>query len=209
MDQNRSRGWRDSGWNRGQEKEAAAVRRRGLTLEAGGAARPGLGSGGWAQQRSFGSGAASVFGYLAAPWLAPVHRRYRTGNWPLMRLLDGTIARLWPLAFLDEMFTWIEDGSAASRMLVGSALAATFAALLSMHWPPLDAVQSIPLQPVFAGHGMTVLVAATFLIGAVILPALLGRVLATLLRLCVLVTLGAFTALAGYAVWLLGTQWKS
>ena len=50
-------------------------------------------------------------------------------------------------------------------------------------------LQSITLQPVFAGHGVMVLVAAGFLVGATILPAVLGRVLAVLLRLYVLLNL--------------------
>lgn len=82
-------------------------------------------------------------------------------------------------------------------------MAALLATLLSLDSAPLYRLQSITLQPVFDGHGVTVLVAAGFLIGVTILPVLLGRVLAVLLRLYVLLNLCTIAALLGYGIWLL------
>ncbi len=141
--------------------------------------------------------------YYAAPWIAPVHHRYETGNRQLMGLLERVTAKTWPLAFLDEQCRWLEEGSAGSRTLLGCVVAALLATLLSLDWAPLYRLQSITLQPVFDGHGVAVLVAAAFLIGFTILPVLLGRVLAVLLRLYVLLNLCTIAALLGYGIWLL------
>ena len=120
-----------------------------------------------------------------------------------MRLLEWVTAKTWPLAFVDEQCRWLEEGSASSRMLLGSVVAALLATLLSLDWAPLHRFQSMALQPVFDGHGVMVLAAAGFLVGFTILPALLGPVLAVLLRLYVLLNLGIVAALLGYGIWLL------
>jgi len=152
---------------------------------------------------------ASLLSYLVAPWLAPVHHRYQTGNRPLMRLLEWVTAKTWPLAFLDEQCRWFEEGSAGSRIFVGSLAAGAALALLTLPWAALYKLQSITWQPVFAGHGVPILVAASFLIGITILPAVLGHVLGTLLRLYVLINVCTVAALIGYVVWLLYSAARS
>jgi hypothetical protein len=142
-------------------------------------------------------------GFLAAPWVAPVRHRYETGNRWLMRALEWVTAKTWPLAVLDDMCSWFEEGSAGSRMFLGSAAAAVMAALLSLHWTALYGLQAVTLLPVFGGHGMSALVAASFLLGATILPTVLGHVLGVLLRFYVLVNLCSMAALVGYGGWLL------
>ncbi len=125
-----------------------------------------------------------------------------------MRLLEWVTAKTWPLAFVDEQCRWLEEGSASSRVLLGSVVAALLATLLSLDWAPMHGLQSIALQPVFAGHGVMVLAAAAFLVGATILPAVLGPVLAVLLRLYVLLNLAIVAALLGYGLWLLFSSAK-
>lgn len=201
-----SRGLRDSGWNRGREQELYSIPRAGLALETALSTRraefPRRAPRPQSRHAAFGDGAASVFGYYVAPWLAPVRRRYQTGNRPVIRLLDWITAKTWPLAILDEQCRWLEEGSAASRITLGCAVAAVLATLLSFGWAPYR-LQSITWLPVFAGHGMAVLVAASFLVGATLLPAVLGRVLPVLLRLYVLLNLCAVAVLLGYGIWLL------
>jgi hypothetical protein len=142
-------------------------------------------------------------GFFAAPWVAPVRHRYETGNRWLMRALEWVTAKTWPLAVLDDMCSWFEEGSAGSRMFLGSAAAAVMAALLSLHWTALYGLQAVTLLPVFGGHGMPALVAASFLLGATILPTVLGHVLGVLLRFYVLVNLCSMAALVAYGGWLL------
>lgn len=201
MNRNGSLGWRDSTWNRSREKQGYPARRGGLALEAAGSTRL-REAGARPQRESFGQGAASALQFYAAPWIAPVRRRYQTGNRPVMRLLEWITAKTWPLAFLDEQCRWLEEGSAASRITLGCTVAALLATLLSFGWAPYR-LQAITWLPLFAGHGMAVLVAASFLVGAILLPAILGRVLPVLLRLYVLLNVCAAVALLGYGIWLL------
>jgi len=159
--------------------------------------------------RSAQSGAAAALQYFAAPWMAPVRPRCRTANRPLIFLLDWLTARIWPLAVLDDIAAWLQEGSAAGRMLLGSVAAALLFALSSLQWAPLDRLQSLTLlPPIFAAHSLIVLLAASFLIGAVILPALVGHLLPVLLRLYILANLCAFAALLGYGIWLLYSSFK-
>jgi hypothetical protein len=120
-----------------------------------------------------------------------------------MRALEAVTAKTWPLAMVDEMCGWLEEGSAASRVFAGSAAAATMAALLTLHWTQLTWLQSTTLLRVFGGHGVLALVAASFVVGATVLPMVVGQVLGVLLRFYVLVNLCALTALVGYGGWLL------
>jgi hypothetical protein len=140
-------------------------------------------------------------GFLAAPWMAPVQRRYRSGNQWLIRVLEWMTAKTWPLAVLDDMCMWFEEGSAASRMFVGCAAAATMAALLSMHL--VYGLKGMTLLPVFGGHGVLALVVASFVAGATLLPVVLGHLLGVVLRFYVLVNLCTMAALVGYGSWLL------
>ena len=201
-----SRGLRDSGWNRGREQELYPIPRAGLALEAALSARrvefPRREPRRQPRRGEVSDGAASVLHYYVTPWLAPVQRRYQTGNRLLIRLLDWITAKTWALAFLDEQCRWLEEGSAASRITLGCAVAALLATLLSLGWAP-HRLQSVAELPVFAGHGVLVLVATSFLVGAMLLPAVLGRVLPVLLRLYVLLNLCAAVALLGYGIWLL------
>ena len=192
-------GWRDSAWNR-QPAGACAVGRSALTLEGG------LARGARSELRGdeeTAEGSASVLRFLAAPRLAPVRHRYTTGNRWLMRTLEWVTAKTWALAVLDDMCTWFEDGSVASRMGVGCAAAATMAVLLTVHAAALYGLQALILLPVFAGHGMLALVTASFLLGVTVLPAVLGHVLGVLLRFYVLLNLCTLAAVLGYGGWLL------
>lgn len=155
------------------------------------------------RHKEFGQGAAAALRYLVAPWLAPVRTRYEVGNRPLMRLLDWLTAKTWVLAFMDDLATWFRQGSPGSRILAGSVTASAVAALLTVQLAALYHLQSITWQPVFGGHGLMILVAASFVLGATLVPPILGHVLPVLLRLYVLANLGAFAALLGYGVWLL------
>jgi hypothetical protein len=193
--------WRDSAWNRARPVDLRPMGRSALALGSAGFASadgrvPRLGA-------KPEGGAASGLGFLAAPWTAPARRRYRSGNQWLIRILEWMTAKTWPLAVLDDMCTWFEDSSAASRMAVGCAAAATMAALLTVHWAALYGLQSMALLPVFGGHGVLIVVAASFVAGATLLPVVLGHVLGVLLRFYVLLNLCTMAALVGYGGWLL------
>lgn len=191
-------GWRDSVWNR--PAAACAIGRNRLALEAG------LARGERSSVRGheeIESQSASALRYVAAPWVAPVRRRYSSGNRWLMRALEWVTAKTWPLAVLDDMCMWLEEGSAASRILVGCAAAALMTALLTVHATSLYGLQALTLLPVFAGHGLAALVAAAFLLGFTILPMLLGNVLGVLLRFYVLLNLCTLATVLGYGSWLL------
>jgi hypothetical protein len=155
------------------------------------------------QPRKFGHGVVSILRYIAAPWMAPISHRYETGNRHLMRLVEWVTARTWPLAGLDEICRWFEKGSIVSRILAGSAVAAAMATMLALQWQPLYGLQSIALLPVFAGHGAVVLMAASFVVGAILLTAILGHLLPVLLRLYVLANLCTIAVLLGYGIKLL------
>ncbi|MGA7523520.1 MAG: hypothetical protein WBW84_13770 [Acidobacteriaceae bacterium] len=188
-------GLRNSVWNR-----AAGLRpmaRNGLALEGARMAN------GPRRREESGEGSESALRFFAAPWIAPVRHRYRSGSQWLMRALEWVTAKTWPLAVLDEMCEWFEEGSAASRMFVGCAAAATMAALLTVHAAALVGLQALTLLPVFGGHGVMALVAASFLVGVTILPTVLGHALGVLLRFYVLVNLCTVAALLGYGCWLL------
>lgn len=195
--------WRDSVWNR----------TRPATVPTMGRNRLALGDAGFASGERRGEGvedaAASVLRFFAAPWTKPVWQRYRSGSQGLIRILEWMTAKTWPLAVLDDMCEWLEDGSAASRMFVGCAAAAVMAALLTVHWAALYGLQAMTLMPAFGGHGVLALVAASFLVGATLLPAILGHVLGVLLRFYVLVNLCTLAALFGYGGWLLYSYAKS
>lgn len=192
-------GWRDSVWNR-QPAAALGTGRSRLALEGGLA---GGESSGGTRGEGLGDGSASLLQFFASLWIGPARRRYRSGNRWLMRVLEWMTAKTWPLAMLDDMCTWFEDGSAASRMFVGCAAAATMTALLTIHATSLYGLQAATQLPVFGGHGLLALVAASFLVGATILPTVLGHVLGVLLRFYVLVNICALAALVGYGGWLL------
>jgi hypothetical protein len=211
MDRNRSRGLRDSRWNRDQDQGLYFIRKAGLTLDNSKSALPsspvrreprgpGLASSGLA---SSGQGTASALGYYVAPWLAPVARRYHTANQPLMRVLDWITTKTWVLALLDQQSRWLEEGSAGCRISMGCSLAGILALLFSLQWQPLYPLQAITWLPVFAGHGVMVLLGAAFLIGATVVPPVLGHVIPVVLRLYVLVSLGTMAGLLGYGLWLL------
>jgi hypothetical protein len=149
------------------------------------------------------AGAESGLKFLRAPWMRPVRHRYSSGNQWLIHILEWMTAKTWPLAVLDDMCLWFEDGSVASRMAVGCAAAATMAALLTVHWAALYGLQAMALLPAFGGQGLLVLVAASFVTGATLLPVVLGHVLGVLLRFYVLLNLCTMAALVGYGGWLL------
>lgn len=188
-------GWRDSAWNR--RAAASAMGRNRLALAAGGDRSQ------EARREESGDGSVSLLGFLAAPWMAPVRHRYSSGNRRLMHALEWMTAKTWPLAVLDDMCTWFEDGSAASRMFVGCAAAMVMAALLTVHAASLSSLQALTLLPVFGGHGLVALVAASFLAGATILPAVVGHLFGVLLRFYILVNVCVLATLLGYGSWLL------
>ncbi len=195
MERSESRGWRDSVWNQSREKRQMA--RNALALGATNRLRSGL------PPQGIGTGAGSVLSFYAAPWIRPVRHRYETGNRWLMRALEWVTAKTWPLAVLDDMCMWFEQGSLASRMFVASVAAAVMTLLLSMHSAALYGLQAITLLPVFGGKGTLVLVAASFVTGATLLPMVLGHVIGVLLRFYVLLNLCTMAALVGYGSWLL------
>lgn len=188
-------GWRESVWNRSRQDVMRPMGRSGLALEGAG-----LASSERSGRRQEGSGDDStlVLRCLAALWMGPVRHRYGSGNRWLMRALEWVTAKTWPLAVLDDMCTWFEDSSGASRMVVGSAAAAVMAALLTVHSTALYGLQALTLLPVLGGHGVLALVVASFVVGATLLPAVLGHVLGVLLRFYVLVNLCTMAALLGY-----------
>jgi hypothetical protein len=155
------------------------------------------------QREESGEGAASVLRFFAAPWIAPVRHRYRSGSQWLMGALEWVTAKTWPLAALDDMCEWFEQGSGASRMFVGGWTAAVLTVLLTVHATALLGLQALMLLPVFGGHGMLALVAASFVVGATVLPAVLGLAIGVLLRFYVLANLCVLAALVGYGGWLL------
>lgn len=193
MERNESRGWRDSVWNQSRDKRPMG--RGALALGATNQPRSGL--------RAQAGGMGSVLSLSAAPGAKPVRPRYESGNRWLMRALEWVTAKTWPLAVLDDMCMWFEQGSLASRMFVGCAAAAVMMVLLSMQSAALYGLQAITLLPVFGGHGALVLVAASFATGATLLPVVLGHVLGVLLRFYVLLNLCTMAALVGYGSWLL------
>jgi hypothetical protein len=190
-------GWRESVWNQRPAVGPRPLGRRGLALGATGVAS------GQRRREAIENGATSVPGFVAASWVRPAQRRYRSGNRRLMWLLEWMTAKAWPLSVMDEMCSWLEEGSAASRVFVGCAAAATMAALLTLHGAALYGLQSMTLLPVFGGHGVLALTAASFLLGVTLLPAVLGQVVGVLLRFYVLVNLCTLAAVVGYGGWLL------
>lgn len=203
MNRIESRGWRESAWN-GSRSVGPAMGRSGLAL--GSARRSGFASGQRGEKLEDDS--TSILRFFAEPWIGPGRRRYRSGNQWLMRIVEWMTAKAWPLAVMDEMCTWFEEGSGASRIFVGCAAAATMAALLTLHGAALYGLQSMTLLPVFGGHGVLALMAASFLVGVTIVPTALGLVLGVLLRFYVLVNLVTLAALVGYGGWLLYTYAK-
>ena len=195
MERNESRGWRDSVWNQSRNKRPMG--RNVLALGATNPPQRGL------RPQGEGTGVGSVLSFYAAPWARPVRHRYETGNRWLMRALEWVTAKTWPLAVLDDMCMWFEQGSLASRMFVGCWAAAVIAVLLSLHAAALYGLQAMTLLPVFGGHGTLALVAASFALGATVLPAVLGHVIGVLLRFYVLLNLCTMAALVGYGSWLL------
>lgn len=195
------KGWRDSVWNR-ERAEVISLQRSGLALPGRGGARDG------SRSAEFKRGMSNVARKASLELPAPAGRvqtphRYETGNRWLMRLLEWVTAKTWPLAVLDDMCTWFEEGSAGSRMLLGCAAAAVTAALLTWSWAPLTALQTVMAVPPFGGHGFLILVGASFLLGVTILPTVLGHLLGVLLRCYVLLNLCGIAALVGYGGWLL------
>lgn len=189
-------GWRDSVWNR-----ARPMGNGGTGLALTGRRSPQTGS--EPRRVRNADGDASVVRFLTAPWMAPAQRRYRTGNRQLMRLLEWVTARTWPLAVMDDICGWFEEGSAGSRVFLGCVAGAVIAALLSLQWASLYRLQSLTWLPVFCGHGFLVLVTGSFLLGVTILPVIVGHVLGVLLRFYVLLNLCSMAALVGYGGWLL------
>lgn len=192
-------GWRNSVWNQ-RPARACAMGQDRLALEGGLGRRERSGREGGAE---IATGAATVVRFYAAPWIGPERRRYRSGNRWLMRALEWVTAKTWPLAVLDDMCTWFEEGSPASRMFMGCAAAALMTALLTVHATSLYGLQALTLLPVFGGHGLPALFAATFLAGCTILPTVVGHALGVLLRFYVLVNLCTLVTLLGYGGWLL------
>jgi len=193
-------GWRDSVWNRQPAAAPCATGRNRLALETG-LARIERGHLGGSTET--GQGSVSSLRFFATPGIRPVRRRYRSGSRWLMRALEWVTMKAWPLAVLDDMCEWFEEGSGASRMFVGCAAALTMAALLTVHSTALYGLQSLTLLPVFDGHGLLALVAASFLLGVTILPAVLGQLLGVLLRFYVLVNICLLATVVGYGGWLL------
>lgn len=192
-------GWRDSVWNR-QPAAVVGIGRSQLALP--GRRSAAAGSGRERRERDP-KEVGSALGYMAAPWKAPVRHRYETGNRRLMRALEWVTAKTWPLAVMDDMCMWLEDGSASSRMFVGFAAAFVMAALLTLHFAQLSGLQAMTLLPVFGGHGVLALVIASFVVGATLLPVVLGYALGLLLRFYVLVNLCSLAAMVAYGSWLL------
>jgi hypothetical protein len=193
-------GWRESVWNQRQPEGPRRMGRSRLALEG---AAPAWGERNRRLRPETGEGSTTLLRLLAAPWIGPARHRYQSGSRWLMKALEWVTAKAWPLSVLDDMCSWFEEESAASRIFVGCAAAGTMAALLSVHWAALYALQSVMLLPVLGGHGMLVLVGAAFVVGATLLPAVLGQVLGVLLRFYVLVNVCTLAALLGYGSWLL------
>lgn len=198
MNRMESRGWRESAWN-GSRPAVPVMGRSGLAL--GTAQGHGLSSG--QRREKHEDDSMSVLQFFAAPWIGPGRRRYHSGNQWLIRMVEWMTAKAWPLAVMDEMCTWLEEGSASSRVFTGCAAAAIMTALLTLHSAALYGLQSMTLLPVFGGHGVAVLVAASFVAGVTVLPMVLGLVVGVLLRFYVLVNLFTLAALVGYGGWLL------
>ncbi len=176
--------------------------RSGLALEAAGSARR-LGLASEHGRERHEDDSMSVLQFFAAPWIGPGRRRYHSGNQWLIRMVEWMTAKAWPLAVMDEMCTWLEEGSASSRVFTGCVAAAIMTALLTLHSVALYGLQSMTLLPVFGGHGVAVLVAVSFVAGVTVLPMVLGLVVGVLLRFYVLVNLFTLAALMGYGGWLL------
>jgi hypothetical protein len=182
-------------WNR-QTVAACAVGRSHLALP--GRAR----AGGNAEKEARETTAAAVE-FAGAAWRAEARHRSSSGDRWLMRALEWATAKAWPLAVLDEMCEWLEDGSAGSRLFGGIAAAAAMFALLSVHAAALHGLQSLTLLPVFFGYGVPALVVASALMGATVLPTLLGHALGVVLRFYVLLNACTLAAMVGYGGWLL------
>lgn len=196
MNRTESRGWRESAWNR-SGAGPRTLGRNGLALEGAVTASR------QRRQEESADGSTPASGLVAAPWMGPAQRHYRSANGRVMRMLEWMTAKAWPLSMLDEMCSWFEEGSAASRVFVGCGAAAAMTALLTLHFASLFRLQSMTQLPVFGGHGVLVLVVASFVVGATVLPTVLGQVLGVLLRFYVLVNLCTLAAVVGYGGWLL------
>jgi len=111
-----------------------------------------------------------------------------------MRTLDGITRMLWPLAALDDLSNWLEDGSAGPRVFLGFAAGVVAAGLIFQDIVPLVWVRSLVNAAIFFGHGPLLLVLASVVAGVTVLPVVFAQVIPVLTRLAVFAGLCAVAA---------------
>jgi hypothetical protein len=183
-------GLRNSGWNALPSSPGWSRHSRGLSLEPRPAARrsasrlpiPSAQSTQWNE---------SALGFYASPWLRS-RPRYKS-NW-LMRMLDGITRTLWPLAAMDDLSNWLQDGSAEARAFLGIGAGVAAALLIFQTFVPLLWVQSLVNSSIFFGQGAFVLILASLVAGATVLPMVIAQVIPVLTRLLIFAGLCALAA---------------
>lgn len=111
-----------------------------------------------------------------------------------MRTLDGITGTLWPLAAMDDLSNWLQDGSAGARVFLGIAAGVVATLLIFQTLVPLFWMQSLVNSAIFSGQGAFVLILASVVAGATVLPIVMAQVIPVLTRLVVFAGLCALTA---------------
>lgn len=186
-------GLRISPWNRVEIGRELPRRNNGLALEAcrlatRSSSRPAAGP------RKAGrilQWPKSAIRFYASPWLTTA-RRYHTGNW-LVRMLDQIVAKLWPLALMDDFSDRLQEGSARERVSLGFVTGLIAAMLIFQDVVPLFWVHSLVNSAAFMGHGALLLILASIAAGVSVLPPVLALAIPVMTRLMIL---GGVCALA-------------
>ncbi|MGA8111888.1 MAG: hypothetical protein WBD46_10990 [Acidobacteriaceae bacterium] len=118
-----------------------------------------------------------------------------------MRALDGIAGALWPLAAMDDLSNWLQDGSAGARMFLGIAAGTVAALLIFQNFVPLLWVQALVSSAIFSGQGALLLILGSLVAGATVLPIVFAYLIPVLTRLVVFAGLCALAAGACYEAW--------
>ena len=100
-------------------------------------------------------------------------------------LLDSVAESLWPFSQLSNLSEWLEEGNAACRMLLGCFAGGVETFLIygnvsHMHW-----MGELAKASIFQGYGSLGLIVAALIFGVAVLPVLLSRALALMIRVTI------------------------
>jgi hypothetical protein len=118
-------------------------------------------------------------------------------------LLDAIAQNLWPFSLLSNLSAWLDEGSAACRMLLACFAGLATLILVYANIPHMRWMGALAGASFFGGYGALCFTAGALLFGAVALPGLLSRAIAIAVRVAIVLVGGAILAALCYGIYLL------